>query len=384
MTADEENDLDFLGMTAMIDPPREEVIAAIKQCKTAGIKTVMITGDQPLTATAIAERLGMVEADSKEVEAGADLEKLSGEEFNSETKHVAVYARVSPEQKLNIVKALQTNGEFVAMTGDGVNDAPSLKQADIGIAMGITGTDVSKEAADMILLDDNFATIVKAVREGRRIYENIKKFIFYVLSCNLSEILVHLFCAVSWLCYSLASHTYSLDQFGNRWLTRTGACGRTCRERYYESSATSPKRKFICRRFNFPIIITGIILTLGALFIQGGVFTRIRCKNAANSRFYHFMFCAIRKCLIGTLNVSFHFFCRHFCKPWHVGRNNLTVILQLLIVYVPFLNTIFKTTPLARNIMLMILSVTFVCIILIEVVKLLNRKSQLKSAEGKG
>src|SRR6266542_4173648 len=188
-----EKDMDFLGMTAMIDPPREEVIDAIRQCKTAGIKTVMITGDQPLTATAIAERL-QISDEGDEAKTGVDLDKLGEEELNNTVKRISVYARVSPEQKLKLVRALQSNGEFVAMTGDGVNDAPSLKQADIGVAMGITGTDVAKEASDMILLDDNFATIVKAVREGRRIYENIRKFILYVLSCNLSEILT-LLCA---------------------------------------------------------------------------------------------------------------------------------------------------------------------------------------------
>src|SRR5690606_1207510 len=131
--AEQEKNLDLLGMAAMIGAPRGEVVEAIRECKTAGIKTVMITGDQPLTATAIPERQGMTDTSATEVRVGADLEKLSEEEFRNETKHVAVYARVSPEQKLNIVKALQTNGEFVAMTGDGVNDAPSLKQSDIGI-----------------------------------------------------------------------------------------------------------------------------------------------------------------------------------------------------------------------------------------------------------
>ena len=184
-----EKDMIFVGLVGMIDPARPEAKEAIQICKDAGIRPVMITGDYKDTAEAIARDLGMMDEDSKVV-TGAELDAMSDEELVSIADEVSVYARVSPIHKLRIVEAIKQNNHIVAMTGDGVNDAPALKKADIGIAMGITGTDVAKETAEMILTDDNFASIVAAVEEGRVIYSNIRKFIFFLLSCNIAEILI--------------------------------------------------------------------------------------------------------------------------------------------------------------------------------------------------
>lgn len=184
-----EEKLIFLGLVGMIDPPREEVKEAIETCRSAHINVIMITGDHALTAQAVGEKIGLYQKGDLVV-TGADLEKMTAKQLSASLEKIRIYARVNPHHKVKILKALQRKGHIVAMTGDGVNDAPALKSADIGVAMGITGTDVSKEASEMILTDDNFATIVSTVKSGRVIYTNIKKFVRFLLSANFSEVFV--------------------------------------------------------------------------------------------------------------------------------------------------------------------------------------------------
>ncbi len=208
---DIEYDLTFIGMCGMIDPPRPEVIEAIKTCRKAGIRTVMITGDHLITATAIAKELGIWKEGNSEI-IGEELDEMTDEELDKVVKNVVVFARVSPNHKLRIIQALKRTGEVAAMTGDGVNDAPALKNADIGIAMGINGTDVAKDSADMILLDDDFTTIIYAVKEGRRVYRNIQKVIQFLLAGNIAEVLT-LFIAtlLNWEAPILAVHILCIN-----------------------------------------------------------------------------------------------------------------------------------------------------------------------------
>ncbi len=371
-----EKELEFLGMVAMIDPPREEVIEAIRQCKTAGIKTVMITGDQPLTASAIAQRLQMADKETPETRTGADLAKLSAEAFSREIKNIFVYARVSPEQKLNIVKGLQANGEFVAMTGDGVNDAPSLKQADIGVAMGITGTDVSKEAADMILLDDNFATIVKAVKEGRRIYENIRKFILYVLSCNLAEILTIFFAPVLGMAIPLLPIHILWINLVTDGLPGLALTAEPAEEDIMNRPPRPPKENLFAGGMISKILSTGILMAVAVILIQiWAVRQGYDVRTQQTMVFTLLCFVQLGNAL--SVRFSYHsvFSSSVFANPGMWGAIVLTVGLQLSIVYLPFLETIFKTTALDWNMMKMILVATVACVLGIELIKkVMNRK----------
>ena len=232
----------FVGLAGMMDPPRGEAIEAIGVCKHVGIRSIMITGDHKLTAVAIAKEMGIYK-DGDKVLTGEELESMSEEELEKIVDKVTVYARVSPMDKLKIVKAWKARGEVVAMTGDGVNDAPALKHADIGVAMGITGTEVTKEAADMVLSDDNFATIVKAIERGRWIYDNIKKYLTYLLRCNITEVVVIggvvLISGPEYL--PLARCGHFVHQSGNRWTSCTCLGNIPSGSGYYGETAEKPE-----------------------------------------------------------------------------------------------------------------------------------------------
>ena len=232
-----EQDLTFVGMLGMLDPPRPEVALAVQRCRTAGIRIIMITGDHPLTAKHIADQLRL--ADKPQVLTGIDVETMNEDELRSAVRSTSIFARVAPTHKLRLVQALQDEGQVVAMTGDGVNDAPALKQAHIGVAMGITGTDVSKEASEMILLDDNFATIVNAVEQGRIVYDNIRKFVKYTMTSNAGEIWVMVLGPFLGMPLPLLPFTDSLDQPSNRWSPRTGAGDRESGKKHHATTTLS-------------------------------------------------------------------------------------------------------------------------------------------------
>ena len=336
----------FLGIVGMMDPPRPEVKDAIDRCKQAGIKTVMITGDHKLTAVAVAKELGMFR-DEDYVLTGVDLDRIDEEEFEKIVENVKVYARVSPEHKLKIVKALKKKGYIVAMTGDGVNDAPALKAADIGIAMGITGTEVAKEASDMVLADDNFATIVAAVEQGREIYENIKKYLVYLLRCNIAEIMMPLFASLSSLPLPFTAIQYLWINLVTDGLPALALGIDPADPDLMKRPPRDPKEGVFTKRDTLLFLILTPLLMTALLLASFYVSLNIIGEELIEARTQIFTSMILMELLLALS-------CRSLRYPvWKVGifKNKYlilailsSIVMQLLILYVPYLHTAFDVT----------------------------------------
>lgn len=370
LTVEDEHSLLFLGMAGMIDPPRETVTEAIRDCRTAGIKVVMITGDQPLTATSIAERLKIAGTGEVRALTGKELMELDDAQLQAVVQEVSVYARVSPEQKLRIIRALQSQGEIVAMTGDGVNDAPSLKQADIGVAMGITGTDVAKEVSEIVLLDDNFSTIVGAVKEGRRIYDNIRKFIVYVLSCNLGEILVIALAPLLGLGIPLLPIHILWINLVTDGLPGVALAAQRAEKGIMHRAPVPPGQSMFAQGLAVRIIVTAVLMASAAFILQA-LAIRNDMPVATQRTMVFTMLCIVQ--LGNALSVSS---LRHSVFTAGLFRNShllltliLTIGLQGLLLYVPALSGLFKTQPLSSESLLLTTLVSLVCIAAIELSK---------------
>jgi len=367
-----EKNLTIIGIAGLIDPPREEVKQAILECKTAGIKPVMITGDYPLTAKAIAKQLGIIEAEGDLVVTGMELSKMSSKEFEDKVEHIKVYARVSPEQKLNIVKALQDKGQFVAMTGDGVNDAPSLKRADIGVAMGITGTDVSKEAADMILLDDNFSTIVKSVQQGRRIFDNIRKFIKYTMTSNSGEIWTIFLAPFFGLPIPLLPiHILWIN------LVTDGLPGLALASEPSEKGIMSrpprhPKESIFANGLGTHILWVGLLMGIVSIGTQA---MSIKMGSAHWQTMVFTVLCFSQMGHVFAIRSERQSFFAQgpFSNLPLLGAVLLTFGLQMATIYVPFLNPIFKTAPLTFKELMIALALSSVVFIAVEIEKVVLR-----------
>ncbi|RFS14401.1 cation-translocating P-type ATPase [Emticicia sp. C21] len=340
-----EKNLIFAGLTGLIDPPREEAKAAIAECKTAGIRPVMITGDHPATAQAIAKELGILDEGEFAI-TGVELEKLSEKKFLSQVEETAVYARVSPDQKLRIVKALQSKGHFAAMTGDGVNDAPSLRAANIGIAMGINGTDVSKEAAHMILLDDNFATIVKAIKEGRRIFDNIRKFVKYIMTCNGAEILVIAIAPFLGLENPLLPIHILWINLVTDGLPALALANEKAEANVMKRPPRAPDQSLFADGVGYHIIWMGIFMAAITLGTEAWAIAN-NLEHWQTMVFTVLSLCQLGH-VIGIRSNTSVFKQKGLFSNWAlIGAVALTMALQLAVVYIPFMNTAFKTQPLS-------------------------------------
>lgn len=374
-----ERGLTVLGLVGMLDPPREEARAAVAMCKEAGIIPVMITGDHPVTATAIAERLGILEDDTGAVMTGRALDSLPMEEFEDRVQDVRVYARVAPEQKLKIVKALQDRGQFVAMTGDGVNDAPALKKADIGVAMGVAGTDVAKEAAHMLLLDDNFATIVKTVKQGRRIFDNIRKFIKYTMTSNSGEIWTISLAPFFGLPIPLLPiHILWIN------LVTDGLPGLALAAESPESGVMRkpprhPQESIFAHGLGTHIIWVGLLMGLVSIFTQA------RFIEAEKSHWQTMVFTVLCLSQLGhvlAIRSDKESLLKQGLlsnKPL-LGALLLTFFLQMATVYVPLLNPIFKTAPLTLHELVVSLALSSVVFVAVELEKYFKRRGEALSS----
>lgn len=340
-----ETDLIFAGLAGMIDPPREEAKLAIQECRTAGIKPVMITGDHPSTASAIAKEIGIYR-ERDYIVSGKELQNLSDKEFEDKVEDISVYARVSPEQKLKIVKALQSKDHFIAMTGDGVNDAPSLKSADIGIAMGMNGTDVSKEASEMILLDDNFATIVKAVREGRRIYDNIRKFVKYIMTCNSAEIWTIFLAPVIGLPMPLLPIHILWINLVTDGLPGLALAGEKEEKDIMKRPPRKTNESLFADGIGYHIIWVGLLMAGITLAVQA------YALNTGDENWQTMVFTVLSLSQLGHVLAirserEFIYQKGIFSNLPLLGAITLTFILQLAVIYLPFANKVFKTQPLS-------------------------------------
>lgn len=362
----------LIGLMGMIDPPRPEVKDAVAKAKTAGIRTVMITGDHPLTAIHIAKDLGITDNDRAII--GKQLTEMDEEDLNTAVSETNVFARVSPEHKINIVTALQNKYQIAAMTGDGVNDAPALRKADIGVAMGITGTDVSKEASDMILLDDNFATIVAAVEEGRTIYDNIVKFVKYTLSSNTGELLVMLIGPILGMPLPLLPLQILWINLVTDGLPGLALATEEKEPGIMQRPPINPKAGIFANGVGIQIIWIGILMGLVSLGVgylywledpngiwRTMVFTTLVLGQMGNAL-------AIRANRESVFSIGF------FKNKMMIGAIILTFVLQLALLYVPFLQKLFSTQPLKLQDLMIALVASAIVFVAVEIDKWVRRR----------
>lgn len=343
---DDEKDLVFLGLVGMIDPPRPEVKAAIRTCKQAGIRTVMITGDFPGTARAIGEELGLLRPDGL-ILTGAQLDRLSEDELAQVIDRVDIFARVNPYHKLQVVRAFKKQGKVVAMTGDGVNDAPAVKEAQIGVAMGISGTDVTKEASDMVIADDNFATIVAAVEEGRGIYSNIKKFLRYLLGCNTGEIITMFLAGAAGVPFPLVPIQILWINLVTDGLPAVALSMEPAAKELMQIPPRAPEESIFSHGMGWQILWQGAVIGLSTVLLF--LFTLLQGATLAKARTVAFS-------VLVFSQLSYAFVCRSESGSLRTGKAQKTpplvaavlfsALMQLSVVYLPFLQKIFRTAPL--------------------------------------